>query len=424
MSTATNPLQPSQVGVIGAGVMGEALIAALIKFGIKASSICVSEKRAERAEELTNRYGICVCDLATNVGGSDVLLLVVKPQDMASVLEEIKGSINSGALVITFAAGKSTSFISSHLGANNPVIRVMPNTPSLVGVGMSGMSRGVGVSDSEAAFVSAFLGATGKIVEVSEDLQDAITATSGSGPAYFFAFAEHMIEGAMALGLTKEVATTLTAQDIATAVATSIVAYEQTALDRFGGKFRFSQFLRSVDLSDTSITTSSAVIRGQKRFVASTVSANKYVINFNSSIHHPHDGHAYAVSSSSFTLNGLTAYFDDDGYGNLRAYSIVGNERSYINSFIGTVDYSLGIVTINSFLPTATENANSAINMTVSLDDPDVSCIRNQILLLSGATISVLNDNTGRREVLESSVATLGESTTLLQTSTSSSASY
>ena len=127
-------------------------------------------------------------------------------------MESVSATLQPGALVITFAAGKSTSFISSHLGANNPVIRVMPNTPSLVGVGMSGMSRGAGVSDSQAAFVSAFLGATGKVVEVTEDLQDAITATSGSGPAYFFAFAEHMIQGAMALGLSKDVATTLTAQ--------------------------------------------------------------------------------------------------------------------------------------------------------------------------------------------------------------------
>ena len=212
MSTDVKRLQPSQVGVIGAGVMGEALIAALIKFGMKPSSICVSEKRAERAEELINRYGICVCDLATNVGSSDVLLLVVKPQDMAAVLEEMKGSIKSGSLVITFAAGKSTSFVSSILGAGNPEIRVMPNTPSLVGVGMSAMSRGDGVTDAQSAFVNDFLSATGKAVEVEESLQDAVTATSGSGPAYFFAFAEHMIEGAIALGLSKEVATTLTAQ--------------------------------------------------------------------------------------------------------------------------------------------------------------------------------------------------------------------
>ena len=212
MSTDTKALQPSHVGVIGAGVMGEALIAALIKFGMKAQSICVSEKRAERAEELIKSYGISVCEPAETAGCSDVLLLVVKPQDMASALDEIKGSIKAGALVITFAAGKSTSFISSHLGTNNPVIRVMPNTPTLVGVGMSVISRGSGATDAHAAFVSAFLGATGKVVEVPEDLQDAVTATSGSGPAYFFAFAEHMIQGAMALGLSKDVATTLTAQ--------------------------------------------------------------------------------------------------------------------------------------------------------------------------------------------------------------------
>jgi pyrroline-5-carboxylate reductase len=88
----------------------------------------------------------------------------------------------------------------------------MPNTPSLVGVGMSAMSRGNGVTDAQSAFAHDFLSATGKAVEVDESLQDAVTATSGSGPAYFFAFAEHMIEGAIALGLSKEVATTLTAQ--------------------------------------------------------------------------------------------------------------------------------------------------------------------------------------------------------------------
>jgi pyrroline-5-carboxylate reductase len=212
MSTETKSLQPSQVGVIGAGIMGEALIAALVKFGFKATSICVSEKRSERVEELIQRYGICACDASANASSSDVLLLVVKPQDMASVLEEIKGSIKEGALVITFAAGKSTSFISSILGPKNPVIRVMPNTPALVGAGMSAMSRGPGVSDAQAAFVSTFLSATGKAIEVEESLQDAVTATSGSGPAYFFAFAEHMIAGAMSLGLSKDVATTLTAQ--------------------------------------------------------------------------------------------------------------------------------------------------------------------------------------------------------------------
>ena len=203
-----------QVGVIGAGVMGEALIAALISFGISPDSITISEKRNDRADELSARYGIKVEDVATNVSKADALLLVVKPQDMAATLDEIKGSINSSAVVITFAAGKKISFIEQGLGTANPVVRVMPNTPTLVGAGMSAISLGAGVSAKQSEFVSGFLAATGKVIEVSEDLQDAVTATSGSGPAYFFRFVEAMVEGAKALGLSDADATTLSVQTI------------------------------------------------------------------------------------------------------------------------------------------------------------------------------------------------------------------
>jgi pyrroline-5-carboxylate reductase len=193
--------QQSKVAVIGAGVMGEALIAALISSGVKADHITISEKREDRAQELISKYSIKASSLTSNVSAADALLLVVKPQDMATVLEEIKGSINPNAVVITFAAGKTISFISKALGTANPVIRVMPNTPTLVGKGMAAASMGVGVTDAQRDFVLGFLAATGKVIEVSEDLQDAVTATSGSGPAYFFAFVEAM-------------ATTLTVQTI------------------------------------------------------------------------------------------------------------------------------------------------------------------------------------------------------------------
>ena len=202
------------VGVIGAGVMGEALIAALISYGLAPESIVISEKRKDRADELTVRYGISVADLSANVAKADALLLVVKPQDMAAVLDEIKGSINKSALVITFAAGKKISFIQAGLGTNNPVIRVMPNTPTMVGAGMAAASFGAGVSAEQSAFVMGFLAGTGKIIEVSEDLQDAVTATSGSGPAYFFRFVEAMVAGAKELGLSNADATTLTVQTI------------------------------------------------------------------------------------------------------------------------------------------------------------------------------------------------------------------
>ncbi len=206
--------QQSKVAVIGAGVMGEALIAALISSGVNPEHITISEKREERAQELVSRYSIKEAPLADNVAHAEALLLVVKPQDMASVLQDIKGSINSTAVVITFAAGKTISFISNALGTGNPVVRVMPNTPTLVGEGMAAASMGAGVSDSQRDFVLGFLGATGKVIEVNEELQDAVTATSGSGPAYFFAFVEAMVAGARELGLSEQDATTLTTQTI------------------------------------------------------------------------------------------------------------------------------------------------------------------------------------------------------------------
>jgi pyrroline-5-carboxylate reductase len=206
--------QQSKVAVIGAGVMGEALIVALISSGVNAERITISEKREERAQELIAKYSINSSELASNVANADALLLVVKPQDMGSVLEEIKGSINPEAVVITFAAGKTISFISNGLGTSNPVVRVMPNTPTLVGAGMAAASMGAGVTAAQRDFVLDFLGATGKVIEVSEDLQDAVTATSGSGPAYFFAFVEAMVAGAKDLGLSQEDATTLTVQTI------------------------------------------------------------------------------------------------------------------------------------------------------------------------------------------------------------------
>jgi len=206
--------QQSKVAVVGAGIMGEALISALISSGVNPELITISEKRVDRSAELITKYSIRQAPLSTNVAEAEAVLLVVKPQDMSAVLEEIKGSINPAAVVITFAAGKSISFISNVLGTTNPVIRVMPNTPTMVGAGMAAASMGTGVTDAHKKFVLGFLAATGKVIEVSEDLQDAVTATSGSGPAYFFAFVEAMVAGAKELGLSQEDATTLTIQTI------------------------------------------------------------------------------------------------------------------------------------------------------------------------------------------------------------------
>jgi pyrroline-5-carboxylate reductase len=209
----------NHIGVIGAGVMGEALIAALIRSGVSPSEISFAEKRDDRANELAERYSIIHQDLETVAQNSTVLLLVVKPQDMQTTLAALSAHLSDDCLVISFAAGKTIASIAAGLGKSNPIVRVMPNTPALIGKGASGYSLGAGVTSAQRSFVSEFLAATGKAIEVPEALQDSVTATSGSGPAYFFAFVEAMVEGAVALGLSQQDATLLTIQTIVGAAA-------------------------------------------------------------------------------------------------------------------------------------------------------------------------------------------------------------
>ena len=209
----------NHIGLIGAGVMGEALIAALIRSGVNPADISFAEKRDERAAELAGRYSIVHKELNAVASESAIILLVVKPQDMQATLAELSTGISPETLVISFAAGKTIASIASGLGKANPIIRVMPNTPALIGKGASGYSLGAGVTADHKKFVSDFLDATGKAIEVPEALQDSVTATSGSGPAYFFAFVEAMVDGAVALGLSKADATLLTIQTIVGAAA-------------------------------------------------------------------------------------------------------------------------------------------------------------------------------------------------------------
>jgi len=198
-----------QISLIGAGVMGEALIAALLKAGYDANSISVIEKRSERCDELVDLYGI---KIGSELSKTDALLVVVKPQDLEAVLTEIKGELNPTSLVVSFVAGKKISTIAKGLANENPIVRVMPNTPTLIGQGAAGYSVGASVNSQQREFVAELLNASGIAIEIDEALQDAVTATSGSGPAYFFAFVEAMIAGAKELGLSEADATKLTVQ--------------------------------------------------------------------------------------------------------------------------------------------------------------------------------------------------------------------
>jgi pyrroline-5-carboxylate reductase len=201
-----------QVGLIGVGVMGEALISGLISSRFPKAQIVFTEKRVERAREISSKYGAREVELAELTKTSDVILLVVKPQDLEQLLTSLGADLNKGAVLVSFAAGKTTDFISGIVGSEISVIRVMPNTPTLIGLGMAAMSLGKAVNTEQAKFVSDFLATCGKVISIEEKLQDAVTALSGSGPAYFFAFIEEMIKSGISLGLSGEQATTLAIQ--------------------------------------------------------------------------------------------------------------------------------------------------------------------------------------------------------------------
>ena len=208
-----------EIGIIGAGIMGEALMTTLSKGGIAASSILIADIRTERLTELKNRYGCSTGNVTDLVLGARNILLVVKPQDMDSLLDSIGKSISVNQRVISFAAGKKTSSIEKYLSEGVAVLRVMPNTPMSVGVGASAISAGKYAKDSDVTAVQELLRASGKTIVVDESLQDAVTATSGSGPAYFFRFVEAMINGAKELGLSERDAKTLVIQTITGAAA-------------------------------------------------------------------------------------------------------------------------------------------------------------------------------------------------------------
>jgi pyrroline-5-carboxylate reductase len=208
-----------KVAVFGCGVMGEALIAAILKSSLPPTSIAIVDKNTARLTELRNKYGCFIGSSMEISLKAENIFLVVKPQDIEALLEEVGGHITKNQRVVSFVAGKKTSLIEGYMKGAVPVIRVMPNTPMSVGIGASAISVGKYVSKDDVKAVEELLKASGKTIVVDESLQDAVTATSGSGPAYFFRFVEAMINGAKDLGLSESDAKTLVIQTISGAAA-------------------------------------------------------------------------------------------------------------------------------------------------------------------------------------------------------------
>jgi pyrroline-5-carboxylate reductase len=204
----------TQTAILGAGVMGETLLSGLVRAGRRVDHLLVGEKRVERARELEERYGVAVVSNVEAARKADTLALVVKPQDMGELLDEIAPELRPGQLVVSLAAGITTGFIEARVPDGVAVVRVMPNTPALVDEGMAAISPGTHCDEGHLAEAEALMGSVGKVLRIPERQQDAVTAISGSGPAYIFFVVESMIEAGVHLGLPRSTATELVIQTV------------------------------------------------------------------------------------------------------------------------------------------------------------------------------------------------------------------
>lgn len=199
---------------IGVGVMGETILAGLLRAGRRPDDFVVGVRRAERGAELSEKYGVAVLPNLDAAKTADSIVLGMKPQDLAAALEEIAPVLRPGQLLVSLAAGITTEFIESHVPDGVAVVRTMPNTPALVDEGMHAISAGSHCDEAHLAEAEALLAATGKVLRIAEKLQDAVTAVSGSGPAYVFYVVEAMIDAGVLLGLPRPIATQLAVQTL------------------------------------------------------------------------------------------------------------------------------------------------------------------------------------------------------------------
>ena len=204
-------MENNKIAVIGAGSMGGAILSGLIAAGTAADSITASTATTQSAKSLSDKFGIksfaldaspsANSDAAEN---ADVLLIAVKPAKVLETLEEIKASVKDGALVISVAAGVTTESMEQAIGSKASVIRAMPNTPSIVGHGVTGIAEGKSANDNQMAIAKDLFETVGQVIVVDEEKINALSTISGSGPAYVFYFAEKLMTAAKKMGFSEK----------------------------------------------------------------------------------------------------------------------------------------------------------------------------------------------------------------------------
>lgn len=207
------------IAVLGAGKIGESLLSGLLHAGRAPAELLFTERYPQRAAELTEQYGIENVDVPMAVRRADVLVVAVKPQDIDPLLGEMSPILSGPTLVVSLCAGLPTELFERRLPEGTPVVRVMPNTPMLVGEAMSAISGGEQATAKHLDLVDELLGSVGKVVRLPESQLDAVTALSGSGPAYFYYLVESMIEAGVLLGVPRTAAAELVVQSAVGAAA-------------------------------------------------------------------------------------------------------------------------------------------------------------------------------------------------------------
>lgn len=208
----------TRIAVVGGGKIGEALIAGLLKAGWAPRDLLVAERAAARAQELSRKHGIVSVSVRDAAETADVVVVAVKPGDVDAVLGvlgETALAVDREQMVVSLAAGLPTAWFEARLPAGYPVVRVMSNTPMLVGSGMSVVSAGRHAKAGHVEAVVGMLGSVGRVAVLPESQMDVVTAVSGSGPAYVFLVAEALVDAAVAQGLPREVASELVIQTVA-----------------------------------------------------------------------------------------------------------------------------------------------------------------------------------------------------------------
>ena len=202
------------IALLGAGKIGESLLAGLLSSGWRApGEIVATGRREERIREVASRHGVrTTLSNAEAVAGAGLVVIAVKPQDFDTLLGEIGGLLTPEQTVLSVAAAIPTAAIESRIAPGVPVVRAMPNRPATVHEGIAGICAGAHAADEHLALAEEALTHLGAVVRVAERYMDAVTAVSGSGPAYFALLAEAMVEAGILLGLSREISTQLVVQ--------------------------------------------------------------------------------------------------------------------------------------------------------------------------------------------------------------------